>query len=54
MPKQNIKKAKKHLAKLRELVSKRKYLLSALKEEVIDTLRKTREEIGDIFGRRTS
>jgi hypothetical protein len=49
MIKPNVKKAKKHLVKLSELVFKRKHPLSALKEEdVISSLRKTREEIGDI------
>ncbi len=46
--KQNIKKAKQHLTKLRELVSKRKQPLSEAKEEkVLETLRKTREELWD-------
>jgi hypothetical protein len=46
--KQNIKKAKRHLTKLRELVSKRKHPLSEVKEEkVLETLRKTREELWD-------
>lgn len=44
--KQNIKKAKRHLTKLRELVSRRKPPLSEVKEEkVLETLRKTREEL---------
>jgi hypothetical protein len=46
--KQNLKKSKQHLAKLRELISKRKRPLSEAKEEkVIETLRKTREELWD-------
>ncbi len=46
--KQNIKKAKRHLTKLRELVSKRKHPLTEVKEEkVLETLRKTREELWD-------
>ena len=46
--KQNIKKAKRHLSKLRELVSKRKSPLTEVKEEkVMETLRKTREELWD-------
>jgi acyl-CoA reductase-like NAD-dependent aldehyde dehydrogenase len=46
MAKPNVKKAKKHLAKLRELVSKRKHPFSDMtEEEVIKALRKTREEI---------
>ncbi len=46
--KQNIKKAKRHLTKLRELVSRRKPPLSEVKEEkVLETLRKTREELWD-------
>jgi hypothetical protein len=46
--KQNPKKAKRHLAKLRELISKRKRPLSAEKEEkVMETLRRTREELWD-------
>jgi len=46
--KQNLKKAKRHLAKLRELVSKRKHPLTEVKEEkVLETLRKTREELWD-------
>ncbi len=47
MAKPNVKKAKKHLAKLRELVSTRKHPFSVMKEEVINTLRKTREKIRD-------
>jgi len=46
--KQDIKKAKRHLTKLRELVSKRKRPLSEVKEEqTMETLRKTREELWD-------
>jgi len=46
--KPNVKKAKKHLAKLRELVSKRKHPFSEMsEEEIINALRKTREEIWD-------
>ena len=44
--KPNVKKAQRHLAKLRELVSKRKHPFSNMtEEEIINTLRKTREEI---------
>lgn len=46
--KQNIKKAKRHLTKIRELVSRRRCPLSEMKEEkVLETLRKTREELWD-------
>jgi hypothetical protein len=46
--KQDLKKTKRHLTKLRELISKRKRPLSEVKEEkVIETLRKTREELWD-------
>jgi len=46
--KQNIKKAKRHLTKLRELVSRRRPPLAEVNEEkVLDTLRKTREELWD-------
>lgn len=46
--KPNPKKAKRHLAKLREQASKRKSSLSGMTEEkVIETLRKTREELWD-------
>ena len=48
MVKPNINKAKKHLAKLRELVSKRKHPFSEMKEEeIIKVLRNTREKIWD-------
>ena len=48
MPKPDVKKAKKHLSKLRELISKRKHPLSDMtEEEIIKTLRKTREGIWD-------
>ncbi|MEW6042369.1 MAG: hypothetical protein AB1633_12695 [Elusimicrobiota bacterium] len=46
MVKPDVKKAKRHLKKLRELVSKRKHPFSDMTEdEIIETLRKTREEI---------
>jgi hypothetical protein len=46
--KPNIKKAKRHLAKLRQLVSKKPTrLLHMSEEEVIKAIRKTREEIWD-------
>ncbi|MCL4491049.1 MAG: hypothetical protein M1510_03955 [Nitrospirae bacterium] len=46
MAKTNVKKAKKHLSKLRELIVKRKHPFSEMTEEqVIKALRKTREEI---------
>ncbi|MBI5181587.1 MAG: hypothetical protein HZA06_01590 [Nitrospirae bacterium] len=46
--KPNVKKAQRHLEKLRKLISKRKHPLSDMtEEEVIKTLRKTREEIWD-------
>jgi hypothetical protein len=46
--KQNLKKSKQHIAKLRALISKRKHPLADFKEEkVIETLRKTREELWD-------
>lgn len=48
MPKPDVKKAKKHLNKLRELISKRKHPLSDMtEEEIIKNLHKTREEIWD-------
>lgn len=48
MAKPDIKKAKRHLAKLRELISKRKHPFSdMMEEEIIEALRKTREEIWD-------
>jgi hypothetical protein len=48
MGKPNVKKAKMHLAKLRQLTSKKKTSLSEMtEEEVINTMRKTREEIWD-------
>ena len=44
----NVKKAKVHLAKLRQLVSKKKPIFSGMsEEEVIKAIRKTREEIWD-------
>ena len=44
----NVKKAKVHLAKLRQLVSKKKPSFSGMsEEEVIKAIRKTREEIWD-------
>jgi len=46
--KQDLKKAKRHLTKLRDLISKRKSSLSEVKKEkVMETLRKTREELWD-------
>jgi hypothetical protein len=46
MAKPDVKKAKKHLKKLRELVSKRKHPFSDMTEdEIIEALRKTREEL---------
>ncbi len=46
--KPNIKKAKRHLAKLRQLVSRKPArLLHMDEEEVIKTIRKSREEIWD-------
>ncbi len=48
MVKPNINKAKKHLAKLRELVSKRKHPFSKMEEEeIIKVLHNTREKIWD-------
>ena len=48
MAKPNIKKAKEHLTKLRKLISKRKHSFSDMTEdEVIETLRKSREDIWD-------
>jgi hypothetical protein len=47
-PKLNIKKAKRHLARLRQLTSKKPvHLLQMSEEEVIKAIRKTREEIWD-------
>jgi hypothetical protein len=44
----NVKKAKVHLAKLRQLVSKKRPIFSGMsEEEVIKAIRKTREEIWD-------
>jgi len=44
----NVKKAKVHLGKLRQLVSKKKPIFSGMsEEEVIKAIRKTREEIWD-------
>jgi len=46
MAKPDVKKAKGHLKKLRELVSKRKHpFFDMTEDEIIETLRKTREEI---------
>lgn len=46
MIKANSQKAKKHLEKVRELVSKRKHPFSDMTEdEVIEALRKTRKEL---------
>ena len=46
MAKRNIKKAKKHLAKIRELVAQNPSPIFRMsKEEVIETLRKTRKKI---------
>ena len=48
MAKTITKKAKEHLTKLRKLISKRKHSFSDMTEdEVIETLRKTREDIWD-------
>ena len=48
MPKVNIKKAKMHLAKLRRLAARKKSPLAEMsEEEVIKTIRKTREELWD-------
>lgn len=48
MAKPDIKRAKRHLVKLRELISKRKHPFSDMtEEEIIEALRKTREEIWD-------
>lgn len=48
MVKPDIKRAKRHLVKLRELISKRKHPFSDMtEEEIIEALRKTREEIWD-------
>lgn len=48
MVKPSTKRAKEHLTKLRKLISKRKHPLSDMpEEEVIETLRKTREDIWD-------
>jgi hypothetical protein len=48
MGKPNVKKAKIHLTKLRQLASKKKTQLSEMtEEEVINTMHKTREEIWD-------
>ena len=47
-PKPNIKKAKRHLARLRQLVSKKPTrLLHMREEEVIKAIRKSKEEIWD-------
>jgi len=46
--KQDLKKAKRHLTKLRDLVSKRKRPLSEVKKEkILETLHKTRKELWD-------
>jgi acyl-CoA reductase-like NAD-dependent aldehyde dehydrogenase len=46
MVKPDIKKAKRHLAKLRQLASKKKtHLADMIEEEVIKAIRKTREEV---------
>ena len=46
MPKPDIKKAKAHLVKLRQLVSQRKSPLAEMsEEEAIEAIRKTREEL---------
>lgn len=46
MAKPNVKKAKKHLNKLRQLVSKKRTpFLDMSEEDVIRAIRKTREEI---------
>ena len=48
MPKVNIKKANMHLAKLRRLATREKSPLAEMsEEEVIKTIRKTREELWD-------
>ncbi|MBI4822909.1 MAG: hypothetical protein HY805_01600 [Nitrospirae bacterium] len=48
MVKPDIKKAKRHLAKLRELASKKKTPFSDMnEEEAIKAIRRTREEIWD-------
>lgn len=48
MTKVNIKKAKMHLAKLRRLAAQKKSPLAEMSEEqVIKTIRKTREELWD-------
>ena len=48
MGKPNVKKAKMHLAKLRRLASQRETPFSVMsEEEVIKTIRKTREKIWD-------
>jgi hypothetical protein len=48
MIKPNVKKAQRHLEKLRKLISKRKHPFSDMtEEEIINTLRKTREELWD-------
>lgn len=48
MTKPNVKKAKIHLTKLRQLISKKKTPLADMnEEEVIKTIRKTREELWD-------
>ena len=48
MAKNNVKKAKKNLAKLRKLVSQKKTPFNNMtEEEVITAIRKTREEIWD-------
>jgi hypothetical protein len=48
MIKPDVKKAKKHLAKLRQLASKKKTPFSDMsEEEAIKAIRKTREEIWD-------
>lgn len=48
MERPNVKKAKLHLARLRQLVSKKKPPFSGMREEeVITAVRKTREEIWD-------
>jgi len=48
MTKANVRKARLHLDKLRHLVSRKKTPLSGMREEdVIEEIRKTREEIWD-------
>lgn len=48
MTKVNIRKAKTHLAKLRRLTAQKKSPLAEMsEEEVIKTIRKTREELWD-------